>query len=728
MNDLMFAVGIDGTELNTGAAAIEARLEESGVRMAEVPKRFAKASAEGFLAAEKAQNEWAQLQIQQAQKEAELREKSAADSAAVFQEQFAQEESLAALQAEEAAAQLAAEEKLAALRKQTAFDRMTDEEKLAVLRHEAGAMLDQINAIEGQSLEKTNLQIGFEQKKNQIFDLNKKIQSEALAAQQEQTEEQEKLNKKGGAFGGVLEGLKKGFKDMGVSLQGAGIGIVFAELVSLGREAINNAQKQRVEYEAMRKPLDANTRSLANFGDALDGLKGVASKSVGFVVSGFTLLGDTVGSIVNRMRGISEAQENIAAQSERDAKAQQAKLEKLKQEQFDTEKVAAARKELAEAQQAAALENIGTAEKLRVLELERVRLVGQIANSAADSVNHAKFEKELVQTQVALRKAQLDLVKEQAEAELAHLKNAAPLAVTTLEKTLGLKKEEAVLSAELTRLEKDSADYKAVQAKLDANAVAQEQLRRETKAKTALTTEEELELERIKLGVSRQSGDLQSATLARAKLIREEKQIEFTIAELMEKKQVEGLAPNEENRLRLLVLQSEALTGQVAAVDGLIEKLKLVPGVLKPINDKIEEQLRHMNAMETRLTSLLGRVRGQSDFTSASDAVLNEIARRDKELIREAKNDPQINSPIGGLAASLQLARASADLQAVQEELARRNSLRNSDYNTALRNYQGDPLHFDQLYQSAQQTKTALETISAQLANSGLFPKNGPIG
>lgn len=105
--------------------------------------------------------------------------------------------------------------------------------------------------------------------------------------------------------------LKDAFNAMGLSLKGAGIGIVFGAFLTLTKAAIADAQKLRDELKEAGKPIDGATKSLARFGDSLSAVKKLAVDSVGFLIGGFTQLGEVVGSAINRLRGISESQENI---------------------------------------------------------------------------------------------------------------------------------------------------------------------------------------------------------------------------------------------------------------------------------------------------------------------------------------------------------------------------------------------------------------------------------
>jgi len=150
--------------------------------------------------------------------------------------------------------------------------------------------------------------------------------------------------------------LKDALKSMGVTIKGAGIGAAFALLISGAKEAIANATALRDKLRETGQPIDSATRSMAAFGDGLKGIKQFGIDAVGFLIGGFTQLGDVIGSAINRVRGISEAEENqiaaIADETER-VLARIAVAKKKFEEENTPEKRAAREKQaLADQEQA----------------------------------------------------------------------------------------------------------------------------------------------------------------------------------------------------------------------------------------------------------------------------------------------------------------------------------------------------------------------------------------
>lgn len=692
-NDLSYSVGVDPTDLNTGVAAVEARLQASGQKFEEMPRKYQKAVYEAFEASKVAENEWEQLKIQHAQQEEARLGKRAADSAAVFEAEFARQEQLAAEQLAAAEAERAAEQKLAAYRADVAFARMTNEEKLAVIRQEALVIQGKLQSGELKGVELANTQLQYEQKKSAIYDLNAKIAAETAATLKDQTAEVVQQPGLLGKIQAAGDTVKKTFASMGVELKGIGIGVVAAAFTKFATEAIQSAQKLRDENERMGKPIDAATRSMAALGDALGGVKAAGSATVGFLVGGFTQLGDLIGSGINRLRGISEAQENIAVQTERAANAAEARVAKLKEEQHDVEKVAAARQAASDAEAQAAFAQLSAAEQLNARLAENFKLREQLRNTEKDTLAYYERQKALTENLTQLHELDLKLREE-------------------------AKKKEDELAQKVTALK-------------DARRLSQEQ---------------ELELFELQRKKASELTAEEQSRLAVLRLQSQEKNIQVNIDQLA-KKGVENLTAEEQNVLALELEELRQVRAQIDAKKGLVVATEAHAASERKVTAEIQTQLDLLNqkaaddSLAPWLSAAFGGVRGHDDFASASDEVLKEIIRRDREAALAAF-DPN-NTPLTGpglaagyLAQKMDRARYEADAAAAQAELDLRASLRSTSYGDALRSYQGDPTNFDSLYSQAtsgfskidttnqklEQTSAQLGRISSQLAASGLFP------
>lgn len=152
-------------------------------------------------------------------------------------------------------------------------------------------------------------------------------------------------------------------------------------------EAIKNAQQVRDEMEKIGRPVDNATRTLANFGDGLADVKKLAVDSVGYLVGGYTQLGDLIGSGINRLRGISEAQENMAMQGVRALAEEQKAIAKAREEN-SPDKLAAAEQKLKAAKEATALAALSGQDRLNRLLLEQKEIQKDIDSHAINTVDH----------------------------------------------------------------------------------------------------------------------------------------------------------------------------------------------------------------------------------------------------------------------------------------------------------------------------------------------------
>ncbi len=117
---------------------------------------------------------------------------------------------------------------------------------------------------------------------------------------------------------------------------------------------------------------------------------------------------------------------------------------------------------------------------------------------------------------------------------------------------------------------------------------------------------------------------------------------------------------------------------------------------------------------------LVGKERSAQDFANSSDAVLEEIIKRNQEkidLINERKySTGAAGQAAGYLVEGLAVMHIGLDSAAAQSVLDQRRSLRGADYQTALGNFQGDPLRFDDLYRAAQETTTETARLADGVA------------
>ncbi len=152
---------------------------------------------------------------------------------------------------------------------------------------------------------------------------------------------------------------------------------------------------------------------------------------------------------------------------------------------------------------------------------------------------------------------------------------------------------------------------------------------------------------------------------------------------------------------------------------------------LKAINDAENAGFKHAGEMlilESHGVAV-GRARTPGDFNGTSSAALLEVVRRDREKIAQieaAKFGTGIAGAASGyLPEGLAQAQISLDAAAAQKVIDLRKSLRGADYNSALRNFGGDPTAFDALYRSSQENVSKLEKIGLGIDELNEKFKNG---
>lgn len=353
------------TEADANVKNLESRFKEAGITMGEAPRKFAQESMKAFDALFKA------------------------------------EDHLATLRARD--------------------ERLPTEQRLAIARKQALGILEQISSIEGVTAEKVALTVELERKKATIFDLNQKLLRENSAEVKSQTEEVMKQGKEYKGIGGMLEQLKDGFKAMGLSLKGAGIGILVAGIVRSMSEAMKEAQKTREEFEKMGKPIDASTAAVARFGDALGGVKKGTVEAAGAVLGFLNQAGEFWGSMINRMRGITKEQEDIAQSAQRSAELLQKQADAMKAQAFDVERVRAAKKVADEAAAKAAFEAMTKEQQHQQLLEQRASLIERLSQAEgtalANTTKYQEMRVQLIELEKKVREKGGEVMQEQFEKE-----------------------------------------------------------------------------------------------------------------------------------------------------------------------------------------------------------------------------------------------------------------------------------------------------------------------
>ena len=660
---------------------------------------------------------------------------------------------------------LSGEERLAAYREKTAFSRMTDEEKLAVLRAQGMGILDRINAIEGETVEKTGLKLQLEKKKTEIYDLNNKVTADGLVTQKESTEETGEHTKKATGLAGVVESIKKGFKDMGINLQGAGIGIAFAGFISLGKEAIANAQKQRDAYEAMGKPLEASTASLARMGDAMDGVKKAAVAFVGYTISGYTQMGELIGSTINGLRGISEAEEKNAEVSERAANAAEKRRDAARTEAMDVEKLHAAHKALGESQVAYAASKLNAENRYNALLTDAVRIQEKIHATKLMGIDPVKFETELLEKQKAIRAAGIAIIELESTKRIAAIEAAGSLDVTYEQRMATLKAARIVLEDTLRKnieaTGAKSAETGAAEIKLQENLRKQlsEQWdlikkQGEDRAKVTLEGKEYERLLVLQLKAVMGLTIAEREELSLLQLKTKERAMSVQIEEAIAKRRTQTgaeVSAQEEKVLVELIKQHDKLGEQITAKE---TQAKKTNEDQLPAEEKITAELgKQTDEAKKRRTiedappapaakpvDPFARTPGQTfgrapDYQSMSTAMLQGIVQKQNDILGMIDySGQQIRNATAQTGDNFARMMAESQKNAVMSELNLRKEIqeygkRMGDIAT-IQKY-GDAQTqraFNAVTQGADKTNTMLARISQQLSASGIFGSGSGIG
>jgi hypothetical protein len=228
--------------------------------------------------------------------------------------------------------------------------------------------------------------------------------------------------------------------------------------------ATENAQKLREEAERLGKPVDYATASVARLGDAFDQAKQFGADSATFILSGYTLIGDEVGKLINRVRGVTEAQEVYAERAAKAAEEAEKRLAKAREEN-NPDKIREAEKRLADARIEAAMKNADEVGKVFLLMQRELAIKEEIARVGEKSVKGLELQGQLEKTRAEIigenRKDQEKLAKAEEQALDAEFKAidetlAARNKLKSLKfDALSLSEQEVILAREMGDLEKE---------------------------------------------------------------------------------------------------------------------------------------------------------------------------------------------------------------------------------------------------------------------------------
>jgi hypothetical protein len=248
-----------------------------------------------------------------------------------------------------------------------------------------------------------------------------------------------------------VSSLKKTLRSFGGGALGGAIGIM--GLIRGFQAATNHAQELRDKMEGMGQPVDDATRSVAEFGDALDRIKKGAAEVAVSVVSVFTRIGDAAR---RAMQGVTKAEEDAARAMERTTKAaldETLKAIEAAKRANSPEKMAEAERKLADVRRENAMRNSDAEGKLVLLLMRRMELEKEMNSLGSHTVARKEKEIELAKQDQAIAAQRSEVAKEQADAAEREAKQVEKI------RELGAKSFDA--ADDIKRIKRDEATARA---------------------------------------------------------------------------------------------------------------------------------------------------------------------------------------------------------------------------------------------------------------------------
>lgn len=207
-----------------------------------------------------------------------------------------------------------------------------------------------------------------------------------------------------------VKDLKKGLKDFDVGngfKQALGVGGVIAGF----KIAISHAMELRDELDKMGKPVEAGTRSVAEFGDSLSKVSGMAKDAGVKILSIFTGIGDGIRHIAqNTSKEQEEYYRKMVVATAKAADEAEARLKKSKEDN-SPEKQEAAQEKLRKATRDGANEAIGDQKKLNEILGDKADLMEKIRKEPPKTVRATEMQTQLKQLEAAEKETRASMDK-----------------------------------------------------------------------------------------------------------------------------------------------------------------------------------------------------------------------------------------------------------------------------------------------------------------------------
>ncbi len=445
--------------------------------------------------------------------------------------------------------------------------------------------------------------------------------------------------------------------------------------------------------------------------------------AAGYVATGLALVGRAIGTtvamVVNAteglktdVAGVKDAMESGLVKPVKDVTAAvTAQQEAFRGTKATAEELAAAVSKSSKSQLEDLLKNSTHREKITLLMREESELKKEMAKFDKDSKEFIEARAKLQANADAQKKAAMDQEKalrlsitDEEDRALLIAKKKQPLSEQEKQAARELAQwlaTSSVTSTNLTNEEKRRLTVLELQTAVRQNQVETTELLNITGRK--LTDEEKHRL----LVLAYQTDQYEAQIEKINKIAKEAKNAAAVVT-------ATASGDPEKIKFELTRQAKEAVADERSGKITTAEKDKIIQALNEQFTNVVGDLASTLSAY---LNTGIHDIRGSNQFASASDEVLRDIIRRDQEKIFAIDQQLRQGEGVAGsVSAKFDRANLQLDADAAQKELDLRKGIRGVDYSTALRNYKGDPLNFDQLYNQINQGYKAQDKANETLS------------
>jgi hypothetical protein len=477
--------------------------------------------------------------------------------------------------------------------------------------------------------------------------------------------------------------------------------------------------------------------------------------------------------MVNRMKGVSEAEERIADAAARAADAMEKRAAATRTEKMDVDKLHAAHVALNEATKAYAAEKLNAEGKYNALLADALELTRKITNTKKAGLDPVEWETKLLEKQRDIRAAGITLIQAEGAAKVAAIESAGILDTTYEQRMATLKNARIVLEGTLRKMieatgaksaETGAAEL-ALQDNLKKQLTAQFDLIKKQGEERAKVTLEGKEYERLLVlqlkaatGLTFQENEELKVLVMKTKERELSLQIETALA-LRRTQTGAEVSEAEEKILVKLIGQRDKLHEQIEAKG---KQIKAVNDEQLPAENKVTQALVDQgkqideNAKKSAAAAAAEALAadrksklisdpvigmqmfaggGTQNYQSMSTAMLTGLVDKQNMILNSVDSSGRLvrdaTYMLGDVFAK---EMANAQKYSIEKELNLRREIqdygmRMGDIATIMKYGDAQTQRaFNAVTQGADKTNTMLARISQQLSASGIFGTGGGIG